>query len=216
MKPSLVALLGSTLLLSSLGLSAGAAADDSEAVELMFVQNAGAMHYADGTLTLEEVNPSTLYFGDRPSRVVGSLGNEAFVAVWNSGKDNFGDDPPNAALALSSEPGKAPVIVELVEVAMNEGNLVYEMRILDGEMPAESGPVTLFIDPRSWGGTSLGANVDPATDPELDLGSGLSMTSGPAFANMSEPESMQGETYPGGGGGSRCGSHSLLSFNICF
>lgn len=214
MKRSLVAVLGSAFLLASASLGSGALADTKEPVELLFVQNATGMHYADGTLTLEGSSPATVYFSDRPNRMVGSMSNEDFLKVWNKGKDNFSEDPPNAALSLLAEPGLAPVVVELTDIALTDGDLVYKMRVLAGDMPENSGPVSLFIDSEGWG-DSLGANVDPATDPEIQLGSGLDPTSGPAFANMSEPEDMQGENPPGEAT-SRCGTHSLISFNICF
>ncbi len=180
-------------------------------IELLFAQNAAEMRYEDGTLTLGGIAPATTYFADRPSRLVGTMSNQAFVDHWAKGKESFAADPPNAALSLLDEPGKAPIVVELIDVALNVNELVYKVRILEGDIPAQSGPVSLFIDPNSWGGTSLPPNVDPATDPELQPGSGFSPAWGPAFANASEPEDMRGPNP-----NYRCGTHTLLSFNICF
>ena len=38
---------------------------DDGLVELLFVQEAGAVRFADGKLTLTDLNPQTLYFADR-------------------------------------------------------------------------------------------------------------------------------------------------------
>ncbi len=180
-------------------------------VELLFAQNAAVMRYDDGLLTLGGIAPATTYFADRPSRLVGTMSNQAFVDLWAKGKDSFAADPPNAALSLLDEPGKPPVVVELIDVALNVNELVYQVRILEGELPAQSGPVSLFIDRYTWGGSSIRPGVDPATDPELQPGSGFSPAWGPAFANASEPEDMRGPNP-----NNRCGSHTLLSFHICF
>ena len=55
---------------------------------------------SDGVLTLSGVSPATLYFSDRPERVVGHMTNEQFVEGWSLGEDNFAADPPNAVLSL--------------------------------------------------------------------------------------------------------------------
>ena len=39
---------------------------DDGLVELLFMQEAGGVRFADGQLTLTDLNPYTLYFADRP------------------------------------------------------------------------------------------------------------------------------------------------------
>lgn len=218
MKHLPLALLGASLMLATATLGTAAQAEESDTIELLFIQTAGAMSHQDGTLTLEQVGPHTIYFSDRPKRLAGSLHNKAFVDHWNRGKDSFADNPPNAAITFAPDAKQQPAVLELTDVALKGDSLVYTMRILDGALPASSGPVTLFIDNSDWGGSSLGANVDPATDPELGFGTTFGDNWGPAFANASEPEDLRGQG-PGGAGlpaGNNCGSHSLLRFNICF
>ena len=51
----------------------------------MFVQVASGSKSSDGVLTLSGVSPATLYFSDRPERVVGHMTNEQFVEGWSLG-----------------------------------------------------------------------------------------------------------------------------------
>ncbi|MFZ0376770.1 MAG: hypothetical protein WAL38_03000 [Solirubrobacteraceae bacterium] len=115
----------------------------------MFVQTAQGMTSDGKTLTLEGVMPSTLYFSDRPQRVVGHMATGDFVELWGEGDDSFQDDPPNAVLAFL-EPGDdvpedAVVVIEAPRV--ENGKLSYAIQTLEGTVPAQAGPVTLFIDP---------------------------------------------------------------------
>ena len=68
-------------------------------VEEMFVQVAKGSKSSDGALTLTGVSPSTLYFSDRPERVVGHMTNQQFVEGWSLGENSFASDPPNAVLS---------------------------------------------------------------------------------------------------------------------
>ena len=63
--------------------SAAAAADDEEkVVEFLFVQNARGVSLKDGSLTLKGVAPETLYFSDRPDRIVGRITTKEYVDRW--------------------------------------------------------------------------------------------------------------------------------------
>ena len=75
-----------------------------EAEESMFVQTAASITSANGTLTLQGVTPSTLYFSDRPHRIVGNMSTTDFVELWAEGENSFESDPPNAVLSFI-EPG---------------------------------------------------------------------------------------------------------------
>ncbi|MHC4067149.1 MAG: hypothetical protein ACYSUI_21970, partial [Planctomycetota bacterium] len=48
--------------------------ETGDTVEYLFVQNAERASLAEGTLRLSGINPSTLYFSDRPERIVGHVG----------------------------------------------------------------------------------------------------------------------------------------------
>ena len=82
--------------------------DDAELIEEMFVQVARGATSADGMLTLSGISPSTLYFSDRPERVVGHMTNAQFVELWAAdtpGENTFASDPPNAVLSFVDEGG---------------------------------------------------------------------------------------------------------------
>lgn len=53
----------------------------SQTIEYLFVQNAGTVLLKNGVLTLQKVNPATLYFSDRPNRVVGHVPTTKFVSL---------------------------------------------------------------------------------------------------------------------------------------
>ena len=123
--------------------------EELEAEESMFVQTAEGITSEAGTLTLTGVTPSTLYFSDRPQRVVGHMTTGDFVDLWGVGDNSFEEDPPNAV--LSFVPSGADVPQDAVVVIKNPqlagGELSYSIDVLEGTVPGQAGPVTLFIDP---------------------------------------------------------------------
>jgi hypothetical protein len=123
--------------------------EELAAEESMFVQTAQGITSDGTTLTLTEVTPSTLYFSDRPKRIVGHMTTADFVDLWAEGDNSFQDDPPNAVLAFlepgDNVPEEAVVVIE--QPRLENGNLTYTVNALEGSVPTQSGPVTLFIDP---------------------------------------------------------------------
>lgn len=123
--------------------------EELEAEQSMFVQTAQGMTSDGRSLTLTGVTPSTLYFSDRPQRIVGHMGTGDFVALWAEGENSFEQDPPNAVLAFL-EPGDAApedAVVVIQEPKLTDGELTYAIETLEGTVPGQAGPVTLFIDP---------------------------------------------------------------------
>jgi len=120
-----------------------------ETDEAMFVQTAQGIESADGTLTLRGITPSTLYFSDRPERVTGQMATSDFVDLWGAGENSFESDPPNAVLSFLEPGGQVPedAVVVLTEPRLSDGELSYSIDVLEGAVPATTGPVTLFIDP---------------------------------------------------------------------
>ena len=60
--------------------------EELEAEQSMFVQTANATTSDGTTLTLKQVTPSTLYFSDRPKRIVGHMTAVSFVNLWAEGQ----------------------------------------------------------------------------------------------------------------------------------
>ena len=125
-------------------------AEQIETEESMFVQTAQGVDSDGSTLTLRGITPSTLYFSDRPKRDVGHMTTVDFVGLWAIGDNSFESDPPNAVLAFLEPGGDVPDDAVIVLKSPNldgTGNLAYTIEVLEGTVPAHTGPVTLFIDP---------------------------------------------------------------------
>ncbi len=125
-------------------------ADDTAAVDgkvqYLLVQTAPSVRYGNGALVLESVHDQTLYFSDRPNRIAGWLPTREQIEDWGVGEDNFASDPPNAALSILSGDNVQEIVVVLTNPRLIRGDLVYDVEILEGEMPAAGGPSSLFID----------------------------------------------------------------------
>ncbi len=123
--------------------------EELEAEQSMFVQTAHGMTSDGTTLTLNEVTPSTLYFSDRPKRIVGHMTTADFVELWAEGDNSFEEDPPNAVLAFLEPGDQAPedAVVVIQRPRLENGQLSYSIETLEGTVPTRTGPVTLFIDP---------------------------------------------------------------------
>lgn len=140
-------------------------ADDTAAVDgkvqYLLVQTAPSVRYGNGALVLESVHDQTLYFSDRPNRIAGWLPTREQIEDWGVGEDSFVSDPPNADLSVLTDGEQLQVVVVLKNPRFMDGDLVYDVDILEGEMPAAGGPSSLFIDivgapltPVSAGGVS--------------------------------------------------------------
>ena len=120
-----------------------------EAEQSMFVQTAQGITSDGETLTLTGVTPSTLYFSDRPQRVVGHMSTSDFVDLWDEGANSFKDDPPNAVVAFLEPGDDVPedAVVVIRDPRLEDSDLSYRIESLEGTVPAQTGPITLFIDP---------------------------------------------------------------------
>ncbi len=123
--------------------------EELEAEQSMFVQTAQGMTSDGTTLTLQGITPSTLYFSDRPKRIVGHMTTADFVDLWAEGDNSFQEDPPNAVLAFLEPGDQVPedAVVVITEPHLEDGQLSYSIEGLEGSIPTQAGPVTLFIDP---------------------------------------------------------------------
>ena len=122
---------------------------ETHLIEEMFVQVAKGATVADDAMTLVGASPSTLYFSDRPERVVGHMTAKQFVEEWNEGTDSFASDPPNAVLSFVELGADTPsdVVVVLRDPSIGDDSITYAVEVLDGELPRSAGACTLFIDP---------------------------------------------------------------------
>jgi hypothetical protein len=118
-------------------------------VNVLFVQNAEAVVFDKGTLTLKNVSPMTVFFSDRPVRIAGHFNTkDEFVPLWDEGKDSFLKDPPNATVSMY-EKGREQledVVVKLSKPRLEGKDLTYDITVIEGKAPKMGGACSVFID----------------------------------------------------------------------
>jgi hypothetical protein len=114
--------------------------------EFLFVQTCRSATLAEGKLTLFGVAPTTLYFSDRPDRITGHLETKDFVEDWGEGEDSFASNNPNAALSIINDDYPEEVVLVLKSPTLADGNLVYDVDVLEGPESASGEAASLFID----------------------------------------------------------------------
>jgi len=175
--------------------------------ELLFVQQAHRATLAGGVLTLGEVNPATIFFSDRPQRIVGHVPVGRFVADWGrGGAESFAADPPNALLAFFGKSDVREVVLELRNPRLRGHDLSYDATVLRGPATASGGPATLFLDQSTmpWG------PPPPASGPSLPVrrpyywqsyvyypGEQLTPPTGP-YADLANPDYYGKNPYEAG------------------
>jgi hypothetical protein len=98
-------------------------------------------------MTLHGLAESTVYFADRPRREIGHIPSRRFVELWAVGAHSFAVDPPNAVISFLDEEGDASdVVVVLHEATLEGDDVTYRITVLEGKLPEEAGPCSLFID----------------------------------------------------------------------
>ena len=115
-------------------------------VEFLLVQNADGVTLSDGLLRLKGIAATTLYFSDRPDRIVGRVTTQEYVDHWAVGNNNFASDPPNAVLSLLGGTEVQDIVVVLTQPRLEGDDLLYNVEILNGNDIAEGGTAALFID----------------------------------------------------------------------
>ena len=120
-----------------------------DSIEALFVHSAHGLTSSQGTVTFHGLAHATLFFSDRPQRVVGHMTSRKFVDQWGEGEDSFAEDPPNAVLSFLEDSDTVPeeVTMTISDPQLDGDTLTYTVDILDGMLPASAGPCSLFIDP---------------------------------------------------------------------
>jgi hypothetical protein len=120
-----------------------------EEIDALFVQSAMRFESNEDRVMLRGIAPSTVYFSDRPQRVVGHIANSDIVSLWSEGEGGVATDPPNAVLAFVDEGSTMPsdVVITITDPQLDGDDLSYAMTVLEGELPASAAGCTLFIDP---------------------------------------------------------------------
>ena len=126
--------------------SQGEQVSAEEIVDLLYVQSARGSSLESGVLTLRTINMSTIFFSDRPERIVGHESTEDFISDWDVGEDNFASNPPNATLSILSGEEPQEIIVVLKNPRLEQNDGIYDVQVLDGNERANGGASSLFID----------------------------------------------------------------------
>jgi hypothetical protein len=122
------------------------AQEEPKEPEFMFVQTALGAAFVDGTLTLQGISPTTVFFSDRPDRIAGHGLTLEFISEWDEGEGSFASDPPNASLSMLVEGEMVTVVAELTNPRLEGDDLLYDVEVLEGNMPAQAEGAALFID----------------------------------------------------------------------
>jgi hypothetical protein len=120
-----------------------------EDIQALFAQTARETTSDGDKVHLHGASPATLYFSDRPQRVVGHLTTKQFIAEWSVGEDSFAEDPPNAVISFVEKGDETPedAIVVLKDPVLESDTLTYTVDILEGSLPPKGELVSVFIDP---------------------------------------------------------------------
>src|SRR5918993_5480336 len=107
--------------------------EQEEIIQELFVQTAHGAEHADGRLVLRNVAPATLFFSDRPQRIVGHLSTEEFVETWGDGEDSFAEVPPNAVLSFLAKGETEPwnTVIEISDPKIAGSDLSYAAKVLE-------------------------------------------------------------------------------------
>jgi hypothetical protein len=121
---------------------------EEETCEMLFVQDAKAMTFDGSRLTLKEANPNIIFFCDRPVRTAGHMDRNAFMKLVTEGENSFADNPPNAAVSIIAKGEVTEAVVTLSKRPTVTGNdMVFPIKVIDGELPNAGETVIMFIDP---------------------------------------------------------------------
>jgi hypothetical protein len=71
------------------------------------------------------------------------------MKLVSEGEDSFATNPPNAAISIFGNNGDVTQAVVTLHKrpAVKGGDLLFPLKVLDGELPGEGGAVVMFIDP---------------------------------------------------------------------
>lgn len=117
-------------------------------LDWLFVQTASSFSLEGKQLTLPNERE---FFGftDRPNRMHAYLNAYQFEDLWQTGDDNFSENPPNAVFTwtTSGEIYEAEIVLNDAKVSESGRSIVYNIQWEAGDVLPESGErVSLFVD----------------------------------------------------------------------
>ena len=120
----------------------------AEKLDWLFVQTASSLSLEGKQLILP--NEREIFgFTDRPDRMHAYLNAYQFEDLWQTGDDNFSENPPNAVFTwtTSGEIYEAEIVLNDAKVSESGRSIVYNIQWEAGDVLPESGErVSLFVD----------------------------------------------------------------------
>lgn len=105
-------------------------------LDALFTVTGGSFTSVDGTLTIRDVAPLTVFFADREA---GHVATARFVELWEGGGFE-----PNAVVSFLD--GARDAVVVLRDPRVEGDTLECTVELVEGALPAEAGPCVLFVD----------------------------------------------------------------------
>ncbi len=117
--------------------------------QTMYVHSARGMRFDGHRLVLLDLAPSTVYLTGQPARIMGHLPTGMFLDRWYS---DAGNNPTRLVAAVLSlleieDRHARDVHIQVALPRIAETGLVYEITVVSGSLPAQSGGCALFIRP---------------------------------------------------------------------
>ena len=121
-----------------------------EIVPSLIVMNSHGATLQGDKLRLTNVSPNVIIFADRPVRSAGHALTAHFLEEWDpaTGADSFAKDPPNATVSAFDKEASTvkDAVVELTSPKMDGADLVFNVKVLEGDLNGADGPASVFID----------------------------------------------------------------------
>ena len=137
-----------TLITVSLLLTLSAAIAEEDRASWLFVQTATELTSDGDTLTIP-YEREVFAFTDRPNRKHAYLNAMELTSLWNTGENNFGENPPNAVLTWvqDGELREAEIILTAARVGDQGRSITYQFQFEAGHaLPKTAGQASLFMD----------------------------------------------------------------------
>lgn len=113
-----------------------------------FVQMARGLHLRHGALRLDDLAPSTIWILHPSSELVGQFSTGEFLDLWCVLYDAPRNRAPRARLTLLDPDAQLlgdPVLL-VSSPRISGSGLTYDVKVLSGVIPEDSGSCVLFID----------------------------------------------------------------------
>jgi hypothetical protein len=121
-----------------------------EVVPSLIVMNSQGAILDGDKLTLTGVAPNVIIFADRPVRSAGHALTSHVLEEWDptAGADSFAKNPPNATVSAFDKEASTvkDVVVEMTSPKVDGANIVFTVKVLEGDLNGADGPASVFID----------------------------------------------------------------------